>query len=1187
MVAQLPPEARALLNAISGPESKGNYDVIFGGQKFADYSDHPRIDVAITSGPNAGKTSSAAGKYQFLKGTWDQYKKKLGLKDFSPESQDKAAWALAQDAYRDSTGGDLSEALTSGDPQIIAGVGKALAPIWTSLPGGIEQGTNSNRFVNAYAANLNSPNDSAGAVNAMAGGTLRDAPEATIQNAGYVPPPFSGQQPQFAPLFAPSAQPQDQQQEEPQAAPAPPVAQPAPMADDLLKAWGLQDDGSIQVPAATENPDDALIKAWGLDKNEAAPAAGIAAEKPEPQTPQAPSVAGDVAKSFGSGLVRGATELVMLPTTVKRLADKGAGYVVDKGNALARSALGLPPESDEWRSNVQKGKDSDLIDNALNSGQDTVRGLMNDNLYAPKTTPGEYAKTVGEFVPGALLPGVGSSGNLLANAAKYAVIPGVASEAAGQFTKGTNFEPYARVGGALLAPVAAEGLLRGAETAGNKLLTMTPRGAAANNLTAALADSGKTLDDIAFETARNPRLTPMDVDPNLQQMAMNLANQGGAPRSILNSSVENRAAGAKNAVQGAFDEALGESPDTVKILTDLRSKQEASVLKPEDVRKTLDNAMGAAADPQAAINDFVKTRSAEAGPLYEKAFQGGSMAPLEKQFETTFSDATGAVSKAAQELQAAHQQQLIANAEVSKAGNNVYASSGALEAQRNAKTAVAQAQKNLEAATAQKESALERLRKAQEDGTANAPGAVWSPRIQQFLDDPITQAGLAKGAKLERLEALAEGRPFNPTEYAITGVDDAGNPVVGSVPNMRTLNVVKKGLDDMVEAAKDPMTGRLSEEGRAIDKVRRSFLEELDKVNPDFKAARESWAGPSKTMEAFKKGLSVFQNKGGMSGIANTPDAIKAWIKSATPDEVQAMKLGARSSLEQEMASSANQVDKVTRIAAVDANRQKLGALIGDDEAKKVIDSLNAQHADPVGDAFSRGLDVLRTRTGSTGLEDRPEFWRQWISNASDAEKEAARQGARVAIDTQINAVRSAAAKGASIPEVGFNRDRLEILLGKKETEKLAQVLQDEQRIAQTNAKLFAGSQTAPRQAANKLTEVTQVKPGISLTAPVVIGGGYQLGGLPGALAGAGLSLGRMGVQAALRARDVARNRLMAEALSGDVTRFRDAVAPAATANRLLAPIRGAQTPLLRSSGAVPLSLGSQTENELVRPSRK
>lgn len=148
--ADLQPHQRALLDTIAGPESAGKYDVIYGGGRFSDFSDHPRKAVPIGSGPNAGKTSSAAGKYQFLGSTWDDQAKKLGLTDFSPASQDKAAWNLASESYRNATGGDLDAVLRSGDTNAIAGVGKALAPIWTSLPGGIEQGTNTSRFLKAY-----------------------------------------------------------------------------------------------------------------------------------------------------------------------------------------------------------------------------------------------------------------------------------------------------------------------------------------------------------------------------------------------------------------------------------------------------------------------------------------------------------------------------------------------------------------------------------------------------------------------------------------------------------------------------------------------------------------------------------------------------------------------------------------------------------------------------------------------------------------------------------------------------------------------------------------------------------------------------------------------------------------------------------------------------------------------------
>ena len=63
------------------------YDVIVGGELFTDYSDHPRKLVTL----NPKLKSRKAGRYQLLSRWWDAYRKQLGLKDFSPKSQDAVA----------------------------------------------------------------------------------------------------------------------------------------------------------------------------------------------------------------------------------------------------------------------------------------------------------------------------------------------------------------------------------------------------------------------------------------------------------------------------------------------------------------------------------------------------------------------------------------------------------------------------------------------------------------------------------------------------------------------------------------------------------------------------------------------------------------------------------------------------------------------------------------------------------------------------------------------------------------------------------------------------------------------------------------------------------------------------------------------------------------------------------------
>lgn len=63
----------------------GQYDVLFGGEIFADFSRHPNKLVKI-----GRYRSTAAGAYQINYPTWQEIQRALHLPDFSPASQDAA-----------------------------------------------------------------------------------------------------------------------------------------------------------------------------------------------------------------------------------------------------------------------------------------------------------------------------------------------------------------------------------------------------------------------------------------------------------------------------------------------------------------------------------------------------------------------------------------------------------------------------------------------------------------------------------------------------------------------------------------------------------------------------------------------------------------------------------------------------------------------------------------------------------------------------------------------------------------------------------------------------------------------------------------------------------------------------------------------------------------------------------------
>ncbi len=138
--ASMPGHVLGFLDAISGSESGGEDNVMYtpdgtARRYFDSYEDHPNQPVTITSGPHAGEKSSAAGRFQFIYATWKAAQEALGLKDFSPENQKRAAWWVAGQDYSRRTGRDIEADLASGDPVLIEAVRKELGPTWQGLIG--------------------------------------------------------------------------------------------------------------------------------------------------------------------------------------------------------------------------------------------------------------------------------------------------------------------------------------------------------------------------------------------------------------------------------------------------------------------------------------------------------------------------------------------------------------------------------------------------------------------------------------------------------------------------------------------------------------------------------------------------------------------------------------------------------------------------------------------------------------------------------------------------------------------------------------------------------------------------------------------------------------------------------------------------------------------------------------------
>lgn len=163
------PYIRALMRTISASESNvaRPYHVVYGGKYILDLSRHPDWCVKIVNGPNRGRCTTAAGRYQFLTTTWKEKAKRYQARranflfwedySFEPEDQDAVVYAWLSD--RKFWKADIPEMLRQ---ERLTDVLRMLSGTWTSLGYGIETNSMSSRLPKVYREMLREELENAG-----------------------------------------------------------------------------------------------------------------------------------------------------------------------------------------------------------------------------------------------------------------------------------------------------------------------------------------------------------------------------------------------------------------------------------------------------------------------------------------------------------------------------------------------------------------------------------------------------------------------------------------------------------------------------------------------------------------------------------------------------------------------------------------------------------------------------------------------------------------------------------------------------------------------------------------------------------------------------------------------------------------------------------------------------------------
>jgi hypothetical protein len=200
---------------------------------------------------------------------------------------------------------------------------------------------------------------------------------------------------------------------------------------------------------------------------------------------------------------------------------------------------------------------------------------------------------------------------------------------------------------------------------------------------------------------------------------------------------------------------------------------------------------------------------------------------------------------------------------------------------------------------------------------AYAQPFVWNPALEALLNRPSTRSALARARRI----AEEEGR--DPSGLGLD-LDADGNVTINrTAASMQTLDYVKRGLDDVVEATRNEVTGKLKldEDSQAVNQTRRNFLSVVDRLNPKYAEARKAWGGPTQTMEAARLGRRFAKGD---------PEVVIQRFHDLSPGDQDVFRLGVARELAGVVENSRDGHDVVARIFGSRGQRERLRELFPD-----------------------------------------------------------------------------------------------------------------------------------------------------------------------------------------------------------------------------------------------------------------
>ena len=207
------------------------------------------------------------------------------------------------------------------------------------------------------------------------------------------------------------------------------------------------------------------------------------------------------------------------------------------------------------------------------------------------------------------------------------------------------------------------------------------------------------------------------------------------------------------------------------------------------------------------------------------------------------------------------------------------------------------------------------------DAAYASPVSIGNKTIDNIMLDPAFQSAYARANRI----ATREGFPLAPLKPE------------GNTFDLKTIDYIKRGIDDEINWSKTPASGLGKDEVNSLKKVRSEFMGVVDSQAPaEYKQARQAFGGPTQVFDAIENGRGFFDLD------ART---LKKTYDSLNPAEKDGFAIGAYDAIRTKIQTGADGIDQIKRTFGSPEKRDQIKVLIGDDAFKTLELQLGREKA--------------------------------------------------------------------------------------------------------------------------------------------------------------------------------------------------------------------------------------------------